>query len=159
MLVGSQINDFIPSLPYTKNTNGIRYREFTDYRSKKSSKELQLSSMAYWKPLEDVLGQCIKHKDNKFDYIDRIAKKKYIIADRIRYKGREFNNLDEVNIFYAKGDSVLEYGNRKKFYDWILSLKPKDVRNLKISERAKVLVTGGSGFIGRYIIKQCNEKG
>ena len=32
-------------------------------------------------------------------------------------------------------DSYFEYENVKEFYDWILSLKPKDVRDKGISER------------------------
>ena len=31
--------------------------------------------------------------------------------------------------------SYLEYENLKEFYDWVLTLKPKDVRDKGISER------------------------
>ena len=74
-------------------------------------------------------------EDNKFDYVDGIAHRKHIIADRIRYIGKETNNLDETNITGLNEDSYLEYENFMKFYDWILALKPKDVRDEGISER------------------------
>ena len=32
-------------------------------------------------------------------------------------------------------DSYLEYENLRKFYDWILTLKPNDVRNKGISKQ------------------------
>ena len=32
-------------------------------------------------------------------------------------------------------DSYLEYKNMREFYEWILSLKPKDVRDVWILER------------------------
>ena len=32
-------------------------------------------------------------------------------------------------------DSCLEYENLKEFYEWILSLKPKDVRAMGISKK------------------------
>ena len=54
---------------------------------------------------------------------------------RIRYIGKESNNLDEVSVLGIDEDSYLEYDNPKEFYDWILSLKPKDVRDEGISER------------------------
>ena len=115
ILIGSETNKIIPCLPYTKNIDGIQFREFTDYRTGLSSGNLPLPSTAYWKSLQDVLIRYINHSDNKFDYIDGIAQRKHITVDRIRYIGKEANNLDEVNIFGVKDDSVREYDNLRDF--------------------------------------------
>ena len=136
MLIGSQINDVIPSLPFTKDITGIQYRDFIDYRSGKSSKDLLLPLDAYWKSLEDILIQYVRHNDNKFSYVDGIAKRKHITLDRIRYIGKESNNLDEVNIFGVEDDSVLEYGNLREFYEWVMKLKPMDVKRYGVSKMA-----------------------
>ncbi|MEM3573417.1 MAG: hypothetical protein QXJ62_04200 [Nitrososphaeria archaeon] len=92
-------------------------------------------SNEYWKSLEDVLIQYVMHNDNKFDYIDHIAQRKHIIADRIRYIGKESNNLEESMIMGIDDNSYIEYENLKEFYNWVLKLKPKDVRDKGISER------------------------
>ena len=47
----------------------------------------------------------------------------------------ESNNLDEVSVLGIDEDSYLEYENLKEFYDWILSLKPKDVWDEGISKQ------------------------
>ena len=65
-----------------------------------------------------------------------IAQSKHIIADRTRYIGKESNNLDEVSVLCIDEDSYLEYENLKGFYDWVLTLKPKDVRDEGISQQA-----------------------
>ena len=83
-----------------------------------------------------MLIQYIWHSDKKFDYIDGIAERKHIIVDRIRYIGKESNNLDESMVLGVDKDSYLEYENVREFYDWILSLKPKDVRDEGISRSA-----------------------
>ena len=88
------------------------------------------------KSLQDVLNKYIRHNDNKFYYDDKgIAHRKHIIADRIRYIGKESNNLDEVSVLGIGEDSYLEYENFKEFYDWVLNLKPKDVRDKGISKQ------------------------
>ena len=135
MLIGSEKNDVIPCLPYRKDYNGLQYEKFVDYKSNTSSDRLPLPSTEYWYTLDDVLTQYVMHNDNKFDYVDKIAHRKHVIADRIRYIGKESNNLDEVSVFGIDEDSYLEYENLNEFYEWILSLKPKDVRDKGISER------------------------
>ncbi|MEM4090715.1 MAG: hypothetical protein QXQ46_08255, partial [Thermoplasmatales archaeon] len=65
----------------------------------------------------------------KFDYIDHIVQRKHIIADRIRYIGKESNNLEESMIMGIDDNSYIEYENLKEFYNWVLKLKPKDVRD------------------------------
>ena len=96
MLIGSEINDVMPSLPYSKDLSGIQYKTFTDYRTGLNSDKLSLSSTAYWNTLEDVMVSYVRHDDHKFDYIDCFAQRKHITIDRIRYIGKESNNLDEV---------------------------------------------------------------
>jgi hypothetical protein len=102
-----------------------------------------LPSWEYWHTLEDVLTQYVRHNDNKFDYDNEgIAHRKHIIADRIRYIGKETNNLDEVEITGLDEDDYLEYTkdheivNSKEFLDWVLTLKPKNVRDKGISKMA-----------------------
>ena len=135
MLIGSEKNDVIPCLPYRKDYNGLQYEKFVDYKSNTSSDRLPLPSTEYWYTLDDVLTQYVMHNDNKFDYVDKIAHRKHVIADRIRYIGKESNSLDEVSVFGIDEDSYLEYENLNEFYEWILSLKPKDVRDKGISKR------------------------
>ena len=135
MLIGNETNDVIPSLPFTKDISGSQYRKFVDYRTGKSSKELPLPSTAYWKPLEKVLTDYVIHNDHKFDYSTNSAKRLHIITDRIRYIGKESNNLDESQVIGIDDDSYLEYVNLEEFKQWVLSLKPKDVRDKGISER------------------------
>jgi hypothetical protein len=53
----------------------------------------------------------------------------------MRYIGKETNNLDDTSVLGIDDDSYLEYENLNDFYNWILSLKPKDVRDKGISER------------------------
>ncbi|PYB68472.1 hypothetical protein DMB44_03790 [Thermoplasma sp. Kam2015] len=92
--------------------------------------------------LEDVLAQYVRYDDHKFDYIDNITVKKHIIAGRIRYIGKETNNLDEVEITGLDEDYYLEYTkdheivNSKEFLDWVLTLKPKNIRDRGISHQA-----------------------
>jgi hypothetical protein len=135
MLVGSDVNGTIPSLPYRKDISEIQYSKFIDYRTGKSSHELPLPSNYYWKSIQDVLIRYVRHNDHKFDYVEGIAQRKHIVVDRIRYIGKESNNIDESMVFGLDEDSYLEYNNLKEFYDWVLSLRPKDVRDRGISER------------------------
>ena len=135
ILVGSEVYGVIPCLPYKKDINGIQYDKFIDYRTGKTSDDLPLPRDKYWKSLQDVLNKYIRHNDNKFEYVNGIAHRKHIIADRIRYIGKESNNLDEVSVLGIDEDSYLEYEDLKEFHDWILLLKPKDVRDIGISER------------------------
>ena len=73
----------------------------------------------------------------KFDYDNEgIAQRKHVIADRIRYIGKETNNLDESQITGIDADSYLEYENLREFYDWVLTLKPRDVKNKGISQQS-----------------------
>ncbi len=76
----------------------------------------------------------MKHNDKKFDYVDSIAKRKHIIVDKVRYIGKESNNLDEVSITGLDGNSYLEYENLNDFRKWVLALKPKDVKDRGISK-------------------------
>ena len=135
VLVGSEINKVIPCLLYTNDISGIQYRPFTDYRTGQSSNGLPLPTTGYWKSLEDVLTAYVRHNNNKFDYINEIAHRKHIIVDRIRYIGKESNNLDEVNVIGVQNDSVIEYSDNSEFYPWVLKLKPNIITALGISER------------------------
>ena len=136
MLIGSEIKNVIPCLPYSKNISGIEHQMFTDYKSGSASDLLHLPSKAYWKTLEDVLTQYVRHNDNKFDYDNEgIAHRRHINAERIRYIGKETNNLDETLITGIDDNDYIEYDNVREFYNWILMLKPKDVRDNGISER------------------------
>ena len=163
MLVGSETNGIIPSLPYTKNIVGIEYGKFVDYRTGKSSYELPFPPTAYWKSLQDVLIRYIRHNDNKFDYINSIAHRKHMVINKIRYIGKESNNLDEVSVLGTDKDSYLEYENIKEFYDWILTLKPKDVRDEGISQRTlynqkKIILSGKDlNFKVRVVKKLWNK--
>ena len=135
MLIGSEKNGIIPCLPFQKDLTDIQYERFIDYKTDTESDKLPLPSKEYWHTLEDILTQYVRHDDHKFDYVDGIAHRKHVIADRIRYIGKESNNLDESQITGIEEEDYLEYDNVVEFYDWILSLKPKDVKDKGISER------------------------
>jgi len=78
----------------------------------------------------------VRHSDNKFDYNNEgIAHRRHIIADQIRYIGKESNNIEEASVLGVDDDSYLEYENIEDFKEWILSLKPKDVNDKVILKR------------------------
>jgi len=135
MLIGSEKNDVIPCLHFNKDISGIQYKPFIDYKSDTTSDKLPLPSDAYWYTLDDILTKYVRHNDNKFDYDhEGIAQRKHIINDRIRYIGKESNNLED-NLNGLEDPDYLEYDNIEDFKQWILLLKPKDVRDKGISER------------------------
>jgi len=141
MLIGSEKNGIIPCLPYDKDITGIKYKRFVDYKTDTASDKLPLPSQAYWYTLDDILTKYVRHNDNKFDYDNEgIAHRKHIKAERIRYIGKESNNLED-NLTGIEEPDYLEYTKdheivkSEDFKQWILSLKPKDVRDKGISER------------------------
>jgi len=84
----------------------------------------------------------VRHCDNKFDYDDEgIAHRKHIVVNRIRYIGKESNNLDN-NLAGIEDPDYLEYTKdheiveSEDFKNWILSFKPKDVAGNVISQQA-----------------------
>jgi hypothetical protein len=84
-------------------------REAVKLRSFREERMSALPSGEYWYTLEDVLTQYVKHNDNKFDYDNEgIAHRKHIIVDRIRYIGKESNNLDD-NLSGIEKPDYLEY--------------------------------------------------
>jgi hypothetical protein len=64
-----------------------------------------------------------------------VSKVMKVMMSLIRYIGKESNNLDEASVLGIDDDLYLEYENIEDFKQWILSLKPKDVRDKGISER------------------------
>jgi len=151
MLIGSEKNGIIPCLPYDKDTTGIQYKPFVDYKTDTASDKLPLPPQAYWYTLDDILTKYVRHNDNKFDYDNQgIAHRKHIFVNRIIYIGKESNNLEEASVFGIDDDSHLEYENIEDFKQWILLLKPKDVRDKGISERGlrnfKQKVKNGKGL-------------
>jgi len=151
MLTGSEKNGIIPCLPYDKDIRGIQYKPFIDYRTGKTSDKLDLDSWEYWYTLEDILTKYVRHNDNKFDYDNQgIAHRKHIVVNRIRYIGKESNNLED-NQLGIEDPDYLEYENPEDFKQWILSLKPKDVRDKGISKQSlsytKSQIRKGSGLI------------
>ena len=81
---------------------------------------------------------------------------------RIRYIGKESNNLDEASVFGIDDDSYLEYENIEDFRQWILSLKPKDVRDKGISQQAlyyqKSLIRNGKSLnIKQKVVRRLSE--
>jgi hypothetical protein len=136
ILVGSEKNGVIPCLPFTKYIAGIQYEPFVDYKTDTPSSNLPLPTDAYWHSLEDVLTSYVRHNDNKFDYNDRgIAERKHIIINRIRYIGKESNNIED-NLTGVEKPDYLEYENNEEFKQWVLSLKPVDVAGNGISQQA-----------------------
>jgi hypothetical protein len=76
----------------------------------------------------------VRHNDNKFDYDhEGTAQRKHIVVNRIRYIGKESNNLED-NLTGLEDPDYLEYDNIEDFKQWILSLKPKDVKDKGISK-------------------------
>jgi len=103
-------------LSYEKDISGIQYKPFVDYKTDIASDKLPLPSDAYWHSLEDVLIQYVRHNDNKFGYDNPgIAHGKHIVVNRIRYIGKESNNLEEASIFGINDDSYLEYEKIEDF--------------------------------------------
>jgi len=135
MLIGSEKNGIIPCLPFNKDISGIQYKPFVDYKSDTSLDKLSLPSQDYWYTLDDILTKYVRHNDNKFDYDNEgIAHRNHIIADRIRYIGKETNNIED-NLAGLEDPDYLEYENPEDFKQWILVIRPKDVRDTGISKR------------------------
>ena len=159
MLIGSEKKDIIPCLPHRKDFNSIKYEKFVDYKSNTSFDKLPLPSTEYWYTLDDVLTQYVMHNDNKFDSDNEgISHRKHIIADWIRYIGKETNNLDKTQITGIDANDYLEYNNLMEFYNWILSLKPGDVKDKGISDRGlrnvKQKIRNGNGLKNRSKVIQ-----
>jgi len=96
------------------------------------------------------LAQYVRHNDNKFDYDkEGTAHRRHIIANQIRYIGKESNNLDD-NLTGIEEPDYLEYENPEDYKQWILAIKPKDVRDKGISERGlrnfKQKIKNGKGL-------------
>ena len=98
----------------------------------------------------------MKHNYNKFDDDNQgIAHRKHIVVNRIRYIGKESNNLED-NLTGIEDPDYLEYTKdheivrSKDFKQWILSLRPKHVREEKISKQAlyyqKSLIKNGKNL-------------
>ncbi|PSN99018.1 hypothetical protein B9Q05_12210 [Candidatus Marsarchaeota G2 archaeon ECH_B_1] len=141
MLIGSEKNRVIPCLPYDKDLRGIQYKPFIDYKTDTPSSNLPLPSYEYWHTLQDVLTSYVRHNDNKFDYDNEgIAHRKHINVNKIRYIGKESNNLED-NLTGLEDPDYLEYikdheiVKSNEFTEWILSLKPKDVKDKGISKK------------------------
>ncbi|MEM3489669.1 MAG: hypothetical protein QXO75_08475 [Nitrososphaerota archaeon] len=71
----------------------------------------------------------------KLDYLNHIAQRKHALADIIRYIGKESNNIDESMILGLDDNSYIEYENLEEFYNWVLKLKHKDIRNKGTSKK------------------------
>jgi len=129
-------------LPYDYDIIKIQYKLFIYYESNTSSNILPLSLDVYWHTLEDVSTQYVRHNNNKFDYdSEGIAHRKHIVVNRIRYIGKESNNLED-NLTGIEDPDYLEYTKdheivrSKDFKQWILEIKPKEVRDKGISKMA-----------------------
>ena len=56
------------------------------------------------------------------------ANKKQVFADTTRYIGKKSNNLDGELVLGINPEDYLESKKLKEFYDWVVKLKPKNIR-------------------------------
>jgi len=138
VLVGVEVNGVIPCIPFTRDLQFIRYKLFVDYKSGSPSSGLPLPTYAYWRTMDEVIGSYALHDDRKLYYgVDGVAQRKLIYVDRIRYIGKESNNLDENKLGVSQPD-YLEYVNNENFKQFALSLKKvegvsnRGLRNFKL---------------------------
>ncbi len=76
----------------------------------------------------------MSNNNNEVNYTYNTPHIKHIVVDKIRFIGKESNNIDEVNVFGIDDDTYLEYDNNEAFLQWVLTLKPNEVKILGKSE-------------------------
>ena len=60
----------------------------------------------------------------------------FCTSKSIRNHYNKSNNIDESQVIWINEDSYLGYKNFKESYDWILLLKPMDIKDKAISKMA-----------------------
>lgn len=107
MLIGSEINDAIPCLPYAKDILVVQFEPFI---VQKQFISITITNNGILKKsLRDVLTYYIKHKGNGFDYINHVAHRKHVFAIRVRYTGKESKNLDDTSVLSIDPNDYLEF--------------------------------------------------
>jgi hypothetical protein len=109
--VGYQFDDttkqpIIPLLPYTDDTDKIKYKPFVDY---KTGKLYAKNTEQYWKPMSKVFFDYILHKEEKFEGNIGLLKPRHINIVDFEYCGKESNNLEESEIIGVQGDDFVYY--------------------------------------------------
>lgn len=117
-----------PVAPFNKNPQVAIEKEFIDY----STGDI-LKGRQYWKPLSYVFLDYIDHPEAKFEGEVGVLQRRHLKPKGCVYIGKEANKVEMQEL---ESNKVETYLNIKKFYEWVLSLEPKDTRAMGIKDRS-----------------------
>lgn len=107
----------------------------TNFRHKFQGKE-------YWKPFWDVFLEYLNHSESKLEGNVGVLQRRHVVVSGIVHIGKESNNLEESEVIGVGSMCYETYENLEdlderfgKISDKVLELKPKDVKNVRISKQ------------------------
>jgi hypothetical protein len=98
----------IPLAQFTSEYGQAPYQPFIDTKSGRLHEE---NTELYWKTLDKVVEEYIDHLESKFENGDRSGamRRRHLVADSIRYIGKEAKELEESEILGADDETYVEY--------------------------------------------------
>ncbi len=109
----------IPTMPFVEKskTHEAPYREFLDYKTGKSyPNEDSLDTKEYWKPMNEVFSDYVRHNDAKSEGEIGFLRKRHLTinSDSIHYIGKESNELEQSQVFGVSKEDTIQYVNLQK---------------------------------------------
>lgn len=101
-------NPIIPLTPFTSEYGQAPYQFFVDTKSGRLYEE---NTELYWKTLDKAVEEYIDHPETKFEngHRDGTMRPRHLLADSIRYIGKESNELEETEALGVDDETYREY--------------------------------------------------
>ena len=100
-----------PIIPLTQFTSEYRQAPYQFFVDTKTGKLYDEATELYWKTLKKTVEEYNDHPESKFENGDRSGamRRRHLVADSIRYIGKEANELDESEILGADDETYVKY--------------------------------------------------
>jgi hypothetical protein len=107
-MVSKNGEPIIPLTQFTSEYGQAPYQPFVDAKSGRLYEE---NTELYWKKLDKTIEEYIDHPESKFENGQRCGtmRRRHLVADSIRYIGKEANELEESEILGVDDETYVEY--------------------------------------------------
>jgi len=107
-MVSKNGEPIIPLTPFTSEYGQAPYQPFVDA---KSGRLHEMNTELFWKRLDKTAEEYMDHPESKFENGQRCGtmRRRHLVADSIRYIGKEANELEESETLGVDDETYVEY--------------------------------------------------